>query len=184
MSATIFSDTTWHDAAVHPLKDTLSAPLQSWLQDPGSLTRRLQQQCTGFNVQVLRHQTAPLAADEQAHISPWPAHQAQCREVLLCDATVPVVYARSIIPQADTGLLHRLQHIGTQPLGEALFTEPGIAIGPFQWAYFAPHSSLGLLNQQLTGTHRALWGRRRRFFVDNNPVLVAEVFLSTAPCYE
>ena len=184
MSATIFSDTTWHDAAAHPLRHTLSAQLQSWLQDPGSLTQRLQHQLAAFNVQVLRHQPAPLTSDELASIKPWHAEMTQCREVLLCDAMEPTVFARSIIPQANQGLLHTLQHIGTQPLGEALFTHPNIAIGPFQWAYFAPDSQVGALNQQLTGTRTALWGRRRSFLVDNSAVLVAEVFLSSAPCYK
>lgn len=183
MSVTIFSDTSWYEVTAHPEVGSLGPGLQSWLRDPGSLTQRLRQHLTSFNVQVLRHQPAPLALDEQAKIAPWDEHTTQCREVLLCDAKVPTVFARSILPQAEHGLLHTLQHIGSQPLGEALFTHTDIDIGPFQLAQFAPHSQIGRLNQQLTGISTSVWGRRRNFYVDNTPVLVAEVFLSTAPCY-
>lgn len=183
MSATIFSDTTWYEAAAHPGLRTLGPNLRDWLQDPGSLTQRLRQHLLSFNVQVLRHQPAELTLDELAKVAPWGEHTTQCREVLLCDGKVPAVFARSIIPQAERGLLHKLQHIGTQPLGEALFTHSDVDIGPFEVAYFAPNSQVGLLNQQLTGISESLWGRRRNFYVENTPVLVAEVFLSTAPCY-
>lgn len=182
VSITIFSDTQWYASAAHPNLPSLSPSLSDWLLDAGSLTQRLQQQ-SDFNVQVLRHANADLAPDELTHIAPWGSRTTQCREVLLRDSRTPVVFARSVIPRADAGLLYELQHIGGRPLGDILFTHPSVRSGGFQIAQFAPYSQIGQLNQELTGIQATVWGRRRNFYVDDVPVLVAEVFLSTAPCY-
>lgn len=182
MSVTIFSDTQWYESTAHPNFSSLSSNLKDWLLDTGSLTQRLQSRIA-FNVQVLRHASAPLTHDELAHVAPWTHQSTQCREVLLRDDTTPVVFARSVIPSAEKGLLHDLQHIGNSPLGELLFTHPKVRIGNFELALFTPDSQVGQLNQELTGAQVPVWGRRRSFYVDDIPVLVAEVFLSTAPCY-
>lgn len=184
MSATIFSDTPWHDAAAHPDLDQLSPLLKRWLLDPGSLTERLQRHAHSFQVDVQHHGAGPLTADEHQAIAPWHEHNSQCREVLLCDAQTPLVFARSVIPTAPDGLLHALQHIGDSPLGEALFTHPEVTTGAFELAHFPVSSQIGVLNQRLTGISATIWGRRRNFYVAETPVLVAEVFLSTAPCYK
>lgn len=181
-SDTIFSATRWYASAAHPNVTSLSSSLSDWLLDVGSLTQRLQRQ-SDFNVQVLRHTSGVLTPDELANLSPWDTRSTQCREVLLRDGVTPLVFARSVIPCAESGLLHELQHIGGRPLGDMLFTHPNVRRGHFQLAQFAPDSPVGQLNQQLTGVQAEVWGRRRNFYVDDVPVLVAEVFLSTAPCY-
>lgn len=183
MTASIFSDTTWippHQALNAWQPDTR---LRSWLLDPGSLTSRLQTFTDNFNVRVLRHAPGALGADELS-LMRLPANtDCQVREVLLCDRQSPWVFARSIIPQASDGLLLELQNIGTSPLGEALFTHPGVTPGDFQLAAFNSLSKIATLNTKLTHTTQTLYGRRRVFWVKQAPVLVAEVFLSNAPCY-
>lgn len=183
MTASIFSDIEW--ISPHQALETwqLDARLQSWLLDPSSLTARLHTCTSDFNVKVLRHAADAITGDEQAFMQLPEYAQCQVREVLLCDRQNPWVFARSVIPQASEGLLFELQNIGDRPLGEALFNHSGVTPGDFQLAIFSPPSQMAVFNTQLTGTTQTLYGRRRVFWVKQAPVLVAEVFLSSAPCY-
>lgn len=183
VSTTIFSDTTWLTPAYLEQKQSVDTQLFDWLTEPGSLTRRLQQHARQFNVEVLRHDESYVSSDEQQFMQHQAGQRPQCREVLLRDGDRAWVFARSIIPSASHQLLDALHNIGDNPLGEALFVHPEIQPSAFEFAQFAPNSKIAMLNHQHTGVHREIWGRRRIFWIQQHPVLVAEVFLSTAPCY-
>lgn len=180
---TIFSDTPWHS----PEATTLPPDIDQWLLDPGSLTTKLRQHTSAFNVRVLHHGPGLLSEDERELLDQY-ADGAQVREVLLCAGTTPWVFARSLIPATGTAssTLTQLQSIGNKPLGEALFNTPAVRRGPFQVSCFSQSSRIATLdhthavNKVSAGT---LWGRRRIFWVGSIPVLVAEVFLRQAPCY-
>lgn len=183
MTASIFSDITWHTPEQVFANWQLEETLQNWLLDASSLTLRLKTFTADFNVQVLHHASAPLTPDEHLQVQPGIDTQCQVREVFLRAHNTPWVFARSVIPQAPSGLLNELQQVGNNPLGQVLFTHPGVTLGEFELAVFSATSQLGRLNTQLTGFQQTLFGRRRVFWVEQIPVLIAEVFLSPAPCY-
>lgn len=105
------------------------------------------------------------------------------REVVLFSDNKPVVFARSVIPFKALPESSEFTNLGTNPLGERLFNRENISAGDIQASIFLADSNVGLLNQQLNGTKASLWGRRRCFHLPETPILVAEVFLSSAPCY-
>ncbi|MCC5878936.1 MAG: chorismate lyase [Idiomarina sp.] len=183
MTSSILTDTNWLCAEQALREWHLPPLLQDWLLDPGSLTTRLQAASSDFNVQVLRHDTGSVSHDELHMMQRVPQLPCQVREVLLREQTTPWVFARSVIPQSPHGLLHELQNIGSNPLGQALFTHADVSPGDFEFALFEPASAMGRLNTTLSGHSHAIYARRRIFWVEDAPVLVAEVFLSDAPCY-
>lgn len=176
--AIIFEDNFW----VHPHNLSLDPELLAWLLDPDSLTAKLKALYPEFSVRLLRHTPASPAPAERALVGTERPFQA--REVVLQNATTPLVFARSLIPNDKHSTASALNNLGTQPLGEALFERDDVEIGPISVCRFATDSRMALYNQQLTGENRELWGRRRLFTLDSQPVLVAEVFLSPAPCYK
>lgn len=148
---------------------------------PGSLTLRLQNLTTNFNVEVLRHEPGAISNEERVTLQRESIFSN--REVLLRNAHVPWVFARSLIPQEGGTLINKLQGIGNSPLGQELFTHDQVTPGEFSFACFAIDSEMSKYNQQLGGRPQVLWGRRRVFWIEQDPILVAEVFLSHAPCY-
>jgi chorismate--pyruvate lyase len=97
------------------------------------------------------------------------------REVVLLCHEQPWVFARSIIPVSSTrGPLRHLRHWADRSLGALLFKDPSMHRDPFQLARLKPGN--GLIPDELQGDS-ILWGRRSRFFVKNQPLLVCEIFL-------
>lgn len=136
--------------------------LETWLFDAGSLTKRLQRKSHGcFRVEVHRQRWQKPRLDEALALGIAPSRWALIREVTLWGNDTAWVQARSVLPAATLrGKTRYLAHLGTRPLGGALFKEPSLQRLPLQYAYTAP-----------------LWGRRSVFLVRHKPVLVAEYFL-------
>lgn len=158
----------------------VSARLRSWLLDPHSLTRRLQQTCPGrFSVEVVRESFAAPMLNE-ARVLGYP-RRAWIREVrLLCDG-VPWVYARTVIPHATlTGPQRRLRHLGNRPLGAMLFKEPGLRRDPLQVAALTPRHAL-YHRAAIAADDQTVWGRRSIFYLEGKPLLVSELFLPQLP---
>ncbi|WP_157982841.1 chorismate--pyruvate lyase family protein [Aliidiomarina minuta] len=156
--------------------------MANWLFDSGSLTAKLKALNPDFEVEVLRHANGRIYHDEVALLE--KDVPCQVREVILRSAGLPVVFARSVIPNADDASLNALNSIGNQPLGEALFSRSDVTHGPIAVTQFSAQSNMASFNEELLGSRQALWGRRRKFEITDNPVLVTEVFLSSAPCYK
>lgn len=162
----------------------LPAGLADWLLDPGSLTRRLRGLCGDrFRVRVLRQGWARPGRDEARVLSLRPATWAWTREVqLLCDER-PWVFARSLIPARTLrGRGRRLTQLGTRPLGQVLFTDPGVHRGPVEIARIVTGQRL---HQRafagLAEPPDAIWGRRSVFWIEESPLLVCEIFLPDLP---
>jgi chorismate--pyruvate lyase len=101
---------------------------------------------------------------------------------LLCDER-PWVFARSLIPARTLrGRGRRLTQLGTRPLGQVLFTDPGVRRGPVEIARIAVGQRL---HQQafagLAEPPDAIWGRRSVFWIEERPLLVCEIFLPGLP---
>jgi len=164
----------------------LSTPsiLTEWLLDPSSLTAKLKAISSDFRVQLLFQQEQACQAHEADFLGITANDATLVREVLLlCDNT-PWVYARSILPLAALSNADQaLAKMGTNPLGEQLFSRSDIQPGRIQVAQFSPDTKPGQLNTQYYRAQNPLWGRRRMFHLQHGAISVAEVFLSPTPCY-
>lgn len=154
----------WHQA-VH-LTGAPSGSWRSWLQEEGSLTRRLQNQArSSFQVRILSQGILPLQPTEKQQLA--IAHQrVWVRQVLLEVDGQPWVFARSLLPLDQHGSLQRrLRQLGRQALGQLLFANPHIHRGPLEFC--APN--------QLP--FPSLWGRASCFAADGLRLRVAEHYL-------
>lgn len=179
-------EANWVTPARAQQQANFSAHAQAWLLDPQSLTAKLKHDAVSFRVSLLGQQQAPMLTCEARWLPAAEANTpATVREVLLWRNGQPWVFARSVFPQSaliDSQL--QLHQLGDKPLGEHLFKQPDLTRSEIEVAEFPAASSLGKLNEQLTGTLQPLWGRRSCFAAAGQQVLVAEIFLSPASIYE
>lgn len=143
-----------------------SVTLKGWLRDRGSLTERLIEKSGGeFRVQLLRQHWGRARLDEARALGISPRHRVMIREVILHGNHSPWVYARSILParSLDRSLRH-LKRLGARPLGALLFSDPHMQRGEIE-----------------ISCHPQGWGRRSVFYLQEQPLLVSEIFLSTFP---
>lgn len=166
----------------HPVRPGQNHPLppgaESWLFEPGSLTRRLRALCGAeFRVRLLRQHWARPHPEENRALGLPPARRAVVREVLLQYGDLPLVAARSVIP-ANTlrGARPGLARLGTRPLGEILFRDPRLerarldlcAVDPCIWRRETAAVA------DLPGR---IHGRRSHYRIGPGCLLVAEFFL-------
>ena len=161
----------------------LPPKLDMWLLDGSSLTRRLQQHCTGrFSVQVLRLGWMRPMLNEARTLGVPYQQTALIREVhLLCDGQ-PWVFARTVIPLSSLrGKLRRLLGLGNRPLGAVLFADPHMRRSPIEVAQIHHGESLYLDATKRHPSQHAIWGRRSVFHLGGAPLLVSEIFLPDHP---
>ncbi len=147
---------------------TLPAALQPWVVEPASLTARLKQHCRQFRVQVLQEQRTSLPAFLQ-HLLPQTG-DAQVREVILWCDEQPCVYAQSWLPAETLAVLRPLADLGERPLGDYIFQHADLYRSNIEAA------ELMLTLPALSGAQSCL-ARRSVFWLQQQPLLVAEVFL-------
>ncbi|ANG64967.1 chorismate--pyruvate lyase [Marinobacterium aestuarii] len=142
-------------------------PWRNWLQDRGSLTKRLTRASHGqFSVRLVRLGYARPTRSEARALGMPPRRQALIREVQLLGQGEPWVYARSVFP-IDTlsGPQRQLRGVGSRSLGTLLFSDLSMQREPLQIGQLRLHGS------------DPLWARRSVFRLANKPLLVCEVFL-------
>ncbi len=149
--------------------------IRPWLLDTGSLTERLLKASGGdFRVQVLQHRWTSPRPDERVALGLGSREAAIVREVVLLCHGEPWVYARSVLPARVLRGQHRhLRSFGARSLGAHLFSRPHTERDPFEFARIPG----GALPDNLAAADRLLWARRSRFYLNHEPLLVAEVFL-------
>ncbi|MBS3798301.1 MULTISPECIES: chorismate--pyruvate lyase family protein [unclassified Pseudoalteromonas] len=161
----------------------LSAQLLDWLVEPNSLTQRLKSLSQQFAVEVLSERL--VAADTyQSDIFSSTSAQLRVREVILFCDNRPMVYAQSWIPchaHPEQGV--DLTHLGDTPLGEVIFQDPMLSRQQLQVADFSANSDLQALTQSFNLPTQPLWGRRSRFNLTGQEIMVCEVFLPGAYPY-
>ncbi|MGF1685223.1 chorismate lyase [Photobacterium japonica] len=143
-----------------------------WLLEQHSLSRRFEQYCRQFTVSLAEQVTIGpehLALDERQLLG---ASACLLRKVVLKGDGVPWVFARTLIPETTlTGQEQDLAQLGDMPLGFRVFTDRS-----------ARRDALMIAN---VGTAEApIWARRSRLWINNKPLLVAELFLQDAPIYK
>jgi len=152
---------------------------RAWLDDRGSLTRRLEGRCSAFRVRLLSQRRARANRDERVI---WPREArrlAWVREVNLVCRRTPVVFAHSVIdPKALRGAWRGLKRLGERPLGAALFADPRIRRFPLRYRKLNrghPLYRRACAKLRIRPPH--LWARRSLFTLRGTPILVTEVFL-------
>lgn len=163
------------------LQRQLTAELQSWLQETGSLTKRLRAiHGEDFAVSVL-FQGWRRAFIDESRLLEQPASDYQLvREVMLHNNHQPLVLARTIMPQATIEIAQRkLSHLGSRPLGEVIFAYRDLELRQRQFSRIEP--AIWAKQQQANNRiETATWGRRTVYAIHNQPLLVAEFFLPAA----
>ena len=152
--------------------------MQSWLFEPGSLTRRLRELCGGrFRVRLLRQDWDRPYADESRALGSTCRHRAVVREVLLQWEEQPLVAARSVIPVMTLRNAHRgLIRLGERPLGEILFADPRLRRQHLELAEIEPAIWCREIPILPPPANR-IWGRRSLYTLGPGRLLVAEFFL-------
>lgn len=158
----------WHD----PDQFSFPTPIaKDWLLEQGSLSRLLESYCQTLSVDLLHNRIVPserLNAQEIALLS----HEAcLLRKVVLKGDETAWVLGRTLIPQSSLQEQHvDLTAQGEIPLGLTVFSADNVKRDALQvgWA-------------QVEGGR--LLARRSRLWMNHKPMLVAELFLPTAPIY-
>ena len=173
-------DVNWVCASNAPQQSRLN----DWLLDPTSLTARLKKHCNTFRVELLGQRVEACQAHE-ANSDILEGERVLVREVVLFCDEQPHVFARSLLPiKSLTGEQKQLANLGEQPLGQVLFNNPKLHRQVVEVANIAPSLRVcqlaAMLNLEI---NQNLWGRRSLFFIEDKPLMVAEVFLPGARAY-
>jgi chorismate--pyruvate lyase len=158
--------------------------LATWLHDKESLTRRVQAACgPGFQVRLVRQGWGSPLYSEGRLLKMRRGEIAVIREVFLLCGEQPWVFARTLIPiHSLRGRARRLTRLGERPLGEVLFSHPGLRRGATQVARLLPKHRLFVAAVAGLGeVPTQLWGRRTLFYYAGKPLLVNEIFLPGLP---
>lgn len=157
---------TWHSQ--QRMFANIPERYRFWLQLSGSLTKALKQRSNQFNVEVIeeKHLYLSLALDGFEHRN--GTQRWFSRKVLLKHGEMPWVAAHTLVPQSslDNGL-NQLTRLENKPLGELLFATSGVSKD----------------HEQFCQTQNG-WGRRARYLLKQQPLLVSEYFLPELIAYE
>jgi len=158
--------------------------LKNWLLDSGSLTERLQSQCSSFNLTLIGQQHVQITPEEfQRVCAPQQLlnfKEWQVREVILWGDNKPWVFARSIIPQRLCE--NDFTNLNTKPLGQLIFNDKRFERMPFEVTNM--DSSEAFLAQLHLASDMNLWGRRSVFSFEDLKMSVSEIFLPDSPAYQ
>jgi len=167
-------DTLWQ-----PFPVGAAAPLRRWLLDRGSLTRRIQQRCSQFQLELLSQRIATISRDEETIFSLRHGVRCVVREVSLHCGPQPVVFAHSVVEmRARHGAWRMLSSLGARPLGAALFADPRVERYPLRFRWLNSRHELYRNALKLAERPPAgLWARRSLFELNGSRLLVTEVFL-------
>jgi len=150
-----------------------------WLHDHGSLTKRIQQRCSKFEVTNVYNGMSMCSRDEMDVLHIPRRQHIYTREVFLHADGKPVVFAHSVVSaQHLRGAWHTLQHLGNRPLGALLFSHPLVQRSPLHFcALKSDHPLYRHAVKTLDNPPAKLWARRSVFALHGAPLLVTEVFL-------
>lgn len=178
----IASSTHWQDSH---FPEHCHEQVLSWLLDETSLTKKLEQQCNEFSVQIKKQINTNTKESMLSDYFPYP-QAILVREVLLqCDG-IANVFAQTEIPHNTlSGTQEKLTNLGSESLGKILFKDKTLARGKIEIAEFPTGSPIHdfITSLQQTCNH-SIWARRSLFYVEGKPLLVSEVFLPSSGIYQ
>ena len=136
-----------------------------WLNEEHSITKKISSKAE-FKLEILQDDIGIAADDEYAALKMSP-EKVRIREVLLYGNLLPLVYARSIIPNITSSKGYPgLGTIGAKPLGDLIFQSKLFIKTKREFAEFN------------VADKSTVWGRRTHYLVRDCPLSVMEVFLS------
>ena len=137
----------------------------NWLSEENSITKKISSKAE-FKLEILQDDIGIAADDEYAALKMSP-EKVRIREVLLYGNLLPLVYARSIIPNITSSKGYPgLGTIGAKPLGDLIFQSKLFIKTKREFAEFN------------VADKSTVWGRRTHYLVRDCPLSVMEVFLS------
>jgi chorismate--pyruvate lyase len=164
-------DLVWSDASSF----SLPASYAFWLQDPDSLTAKLQQYTASLTLQLLTSGWQP-ADSQHANVL--------MRQVLLSDGSHPWVWGLSVVTAAALADEPELLNWSTQPLGTLLFAGNNEITRYFDVADFSQHQPFqSMLCKWGCSTRVPLYGRRTAMQYRSCQFSLIEVFLPEHPMY-
>ena len=159
-------------------QSNIPSTARSWLYEPASLTQRLRNTCGhAFQVRLLQQCWTKPFQGEAKTLRIRNGQQALIREVLLrCDRQ-PLILARTIIPHRTLrGAHRRLSNLGTRPLGEVIFSYPGLQRLRLEVAHVTK-SDWNAESMADLAPNSGVWGRRTVYSLSGRTLLVCEFFL-------
>jgi chorismate--pyruvate lyase len=156
---------SWQNARQQQLPPAL-AP---WLISQGSLTALLKSRCQHFRLELVTEHWQSMPEQLQQL---WSQTEGLKRDVILwCDHKA-CVYGQSWLPESTLQQMRPLAQLGSQPLGEYIFQHTSLERGEIEVARLAAGLSLPVVGEQAE-----LWARRSVFVLQQQQLLVQEIFL-------
>jgi len=150
--------------------------VESWLTHPGSLTQRLRQGSTRFELRLLRQGPARALRDEYPLLGLPPGRKVWRRDVLLIADGVPRVLGHSVCAlPALRGPWRLLRRLGVKPVGDAVFTRAQTRRSALRVKCLRRRDPL-LRLAAAHGAAAGCWARRSAFVFGARALWVSEVF--------
>lgn len=168
-----FSTLSWQSVEQFQFSEQLDS---QWLQEQGSLSQRFSLQCDHLCAQVLRNQLVSandLTDFQKKMLFPQSHSEQECliRDVILIADDEPWLLGSTIIPRSSlSDEQFDLSQQGEVPLGLTVFQAQQVARDGLH---------LGMIDSPLG----ALAARSSRLWMNQKPMLVAELFLPPSPIY-
>ncbi|WP_373054810.1 chorismate lyase [Vibrio salinus] len=144
-----------------------------WLSEQGSLSVLLKSHCDSLTVELLENSWVGYEQlqDDEKWLLPDQSHYL-IRKVILRGDGMPWVFGYSVIPETTALSQHYdLTNIGELPLGETIFSANKVRRDC-------------LMMSKIKNTDGDMLDiRRSRLWMEENPLLVTELFLSDSPIY-
>jgi len=163
------------------LRHSLPESVASWTYESGSLTRRLRGYYgNAVKVKILYHRRLTPFLSERKLLGQPEHRYCLTREVMLHANGMPLILARTIMPEQTIKSAHRnLSHLGTRPLGEVIFSYPDLERLELQIARLNP-SDWSPAALEWGAINAPVWGRRTVYAIMHQPLLVNEFFMPGA----
>ena len=144
---------------------------QHWLEEQGSLSRRLGQHCQHLTVELLHNQIVTAKTLKQDESQLLSEQDCLLREVILCGDNTDWVIGRTLIPRSTlVDQQYDLAQQGDIPLGLTVFSADNVERDALQIGW-------------VTLPRGRFLARRSRLWMNHKPMLVAELFLPNSPVY-
>lgn len=150
-----------------------------WVRGEGSLTARIMEKCGKFSVRQVSSRFSRANPDELGKIGAGRNEAVLVREVYLCCAETPVVFAHSVASRRSLkGPWRNLRLLGQKSLGSAYLSSPRVGRGKLEFLSISiRHPLYEKSCKYMKIRPQKLWARRSLFFIGRNAILVTEVFL-------
>ncbi|MGY3571009.1 chorismate lyase [Vibrio paucivorans] len=158
----------WQQPTSFPFPNAIA---KQWLLEQGSLSRLLEQHCQELSVELVHNRTVKTERLNEQEVDLLSPEDCLLRKVVLSGDSEPWVLGRTLIPNSSlAGQPYDLARQGEIPLGLTVFSTEDVKRDALQvgWAE--------------TPEGRLL-ARRSRLWMNQKPMLVAELFLPTSPIY-